>query len=187
MFRTICESIRVMCATVLQNRLICCRIGLITDILNVLQKCLELESATKGMIYLLFLLLVILCVNRHWKKIIQNLFSVSVIYVIFFPFDFIINNYYIELYKINQNLKVLIFTVSCFFALYIISFNIFPFSISIIFFPFGSDCLISIMEILGCLSITSSELKLLISLFHRKTQVPYYDSLRCWCLLVLFL
>jgi len=30
------------------------------------------------------------------------------------------------------------------------------------------------MEILGCLSISSSELKLLIGLFHAKTQVRFY-------------
>eukprot|EP00111_Clytia_hemisphaerica_P022278 TCONS_00065481-protein len=84
--RTLCESIRVMCATVLQNRLICCRIGLITDILMVLQSSLDLEMHSK-------------------------------------------------------------------------------------------DCLISIMEILGCLSITSSELKLLINLFHRKTQYELADRL----------
>ena len=32
-----------------------------------------------------------------------------------------------------------------------------------------SDCLISIMDILGCLSISSTELKQLIGLFHIKT------------------
>lgn len=44
------------------------------------------------------------------------------------------------------------------------------------------DCLISIMEILGCLSITSAEIKLLIGLFRNQTKGNQVSKSEFWVL-----